>query len=573
MPLQRRDFMRLACAAPAACFSGSLSAQTRPPASDRRTGRLAAVARLWNAVKYFHPYLAYRPTDWDAALLRAIPAIEGSASARDYEAAVARMLAELNDSQTRTGGDFPPPAPGKARLRFHSGYAAQRGAGSPRYYSRFEAAETLEFHRMELGEGVWAVVRVSEPAAPDAPEWNPDFTRDRRYDDSPYPDREKRILAWFRLWGVLRYFYPYHSLLGAYWDGALPSLLGRFEDAKDSVQYGLAVLEAVKPLNDTQVAVFHPGVESYLGTFAPGLDLKWIEGQTVVTHVFDRRSGVELGDAILAVDGEDVWARRERLGRLLSASTPQALNLRVTQALLGGAFESDARIAFRNAEGLRRELTLKRTFRATRALRRNAMAYVDENLNLGYLDLVRLRPDQLAGAYRLVAECRGILLDLRGNPQPNSWLIASRFTRSHGTAALVDRPEWRHPARGSQRTFDQTFGPSSEGRFPGKVVALMNEETFGLGEHTCLYLEAAEDVTFIGSPTNGTDGDPTNLVLPGGVTVVFSGQGIRHGDGRRLQGVGLTPHVAASPTIAGIRAGRDEVLEQAIEWLKRYQAV
>lgn len=565
--------MRLACAAPAAYCTASLAGQTRPAAGDRRIGRLAAVARLWNAIKYFHPYLAYRPLDWDAALLRAIPAIESAPDARAYEAAVAGMLAELNDPQTRTGGDVPPPAPAKSRVRFYSGYAAQRGTPSPRYYSRFEEADAVEFHGVALGEGLSAVIRVSEPAAADAPAWNPDLARDRVYEDSPCPDREKRILAWFRLWGVLHYFYPYHALTGDYWERALESALPRFEQAQDSAGYALAVLEALKPLNDTQIAVFHPGIEAHFGAFAPGLDLKFIEGQTVVTHVFDKRSGVELGDTILAVDGEDVWARRERLGRMLSASTPQALHLRVTQSLLGGAFESNARIALRNAEGLRREVVLQRTFRATRALRRNAMAHVDESLNLGYLDLIRLRPDQLEGAYNLISECRGLLLDLRGHPQPNSWLIASRFTKANVTAALVDRPEWRHPARPSPRTFDQNFGPSSSGGFRGKVVAVVNEETFGLGEHVCLYLEAAGGVTFFGSPTSGADGDPTNLVLPGGATVVFSGQGIRHGDGRRLQGAGLTPHVAAAPTIAGVRAGDDEVLARAIDWLKNYRAI
>jgi len=79
--------------------------------------------------------------------------------------------------------------------------------------------------------------------------------------------------------------------------------------------------------------------------------------------------------------------------------------------------------------------------------------------------------------------------------------------------------------------------------------------------------ESATDVTFIGSPTNGANGDVTNLVLPGDIYVGFSGHDVRHADGRQLQRVGIQRHVKAEPTPKGISAGRDEVLEAALKYL------
>jgi hypothetical protein len=86
-------------------------------------------------------------------------------------------------------------------------------------------------------------------------------------------------------------------------------------------------------------------------------------------------------------------------------------------------------------------------------------------------------------------------------------------------------------------------------------------------EHTGLFFEAACKPTFIGSPTAGANGDITRLVVPGGITLTFSGHDVRHVDGRQLQRVGLIPDIEARPTIAGIRAGRDEVLERALTHL------
>jgi len=42
----------------------------------------------------------------------------------------------------------------------------------------------------------------------------------------------------------------------------------------------------------------------------------------------------------------------------------------------------------------------------------------------------------------------------------------------------------------------------------------------------------------------------------------------RHADGRPLQRVGILPDIWAEPTINGLREGRDEVLERAVEFLR-----
>ena len=62
------------------------------------------------------------------------------------------------------------------------------------------------------------------------------------------------------------------------------------------------------------------------------------------------------------------------------------------------------------------------------------------------------------------------------------------------------------------------------------------------------------------------------MVLPGGLSVQFTGIEVRHADGRQLQRVGLPIDVAVRPTLAGIRAGRDEVLERALGIVRADQA-
>lgn len=46
---------------------------------------------------------------------------------------------------------------------------------------------------------------------------------------------------------------------------------------------------------------------------------------------------------------------------------------------------------------------------------------------------------------------------------------------------------------------------------------------------------------------------------------MISGNAVYYPDGRETQRIGIVPDIEAKPTIKGIREGRDEPLEKAIE--------
>src|ERR1035438_6104380 len=84
-------------------FSNLLLASAQQAAGESvRIDRLVALAKLWAAVKYFHPYRAYRDNlDWDGALVKAIPKVNAARNNAEYSAAVEDMLYALGDPVTR----------------------------------------------------------------------------------------------------------------------------------------------------------------------------------------------------------------------------------------------------------------------------------------------------------------------------------------------------------------------------------------------------------------------------------------------------------------------------------------
>jgi len=398
-------------------------------------------------------------------------------------------------------------------------------------------------------------------------------TLDRPYYEMRYPSEEYRLLGLFRYWNAIHYFFPYKHLLDRPWDGVLEETIPLFVAAENALAYSLAAAELATKIQDSHSSVGSRDLRPYYGTHVPPLAVKWIEEQSVVTHVFaeagEAGGAINPGDVVLAVDGEEAAARRDRLARTSAASTLQALQWRIHQRFLAGPDKSEAKIKIRKADGRAAEVILKRTMAYPRYVRPTPVFSVLSE-GFGYMDLERLTIPEVDKAFETIKNTPAVIFDMRGYPQGTAWSIAPRLAEKKTIVAKFQRPEvhgirTEHP---SLCVFDQTIEPAEKWRYAGKVVVLINEEAISQAEHTCLFFEATAGATFIGSPTNGANGDVTMAILPGGITMSFTGHDVRHADGRQLQRVGIQPHILVRPTIAGIRAGRDEVLERAVSFLK-----
>ena len=100
--------------------------------------------------------------------------------------------------------------------------------------------------------------------------------------------------------------------------------------------------------------------------------------------------------------------------------------------------------------------------------------------------------------------------------------------------------------------------------YAGKVVIITDESSQSQAEYTAMAFRVAPDAVVVGSTTAGADGNVSLIPLPGGQRSMISGIGVFYPDKRPTQRVGIVPDVEARPTIAGIRAGRDEGLEEGL---------
>jgi len=428
--------------------------------------------------------------------------------------------------------------------------------------------------------------------------------------------REERLLGLFKVWCVIRYTYPHLELCDMDWETCLSEWIPRVEAADSAVAYVRTLRMLTAHLHDNNIFYFFPDLPE---PQALPVGFGWVEGKVIVTDILPEpltAHGLQLtavggqpsavgqlqvGDELVEFDGKTVPELIAEHRLQFSYSTEGAFYRHVVEMLgfgtagaevklvvRGSSADStdyaDRRLGFspadggqRSAVGGRRVLTLKRTVTreqwvAHLAQKRRSRGYGLLEMNLGYIDLGRLSNlEEFDHAFEVLRQPDGLIIDIRGYPGFMVQLaLSARLSEKPVKSAIFEIPVVSGYARLEQgwSTGQYEVQPDPSKHYKGPVVVLINEKTFGGAEDICIYLKNAGRVTFVGGTTAGCNGNRTWLSLPGGGRLWFTGMRVKFGDGSPFQNVGIVPDVPAAPTIDGVKAGRDEVLEKGIEVLR-----
>lgn len=383
------------------------------------------------------------------------------------------------------------------------------------------------------------------------------------------PPLEHRLLAGIRVWRVMHWFFIYRDRMRVQPDEALRAAIPELAAASTRAAYVLALMKMIATMGDSHVRLSGSDTQDILGGVIPlPLELRIVERRPLVIAVPDELNKVVVGDEILQVDGQSYAQRRAQLQPYISYSTSQALDALLARTAFSGAPGSRAKLLLRRADGSRKTLTLPRGYIRPQARHAAVTVLAD---TLAYLDLTQLTPRTLKAAMAEVADTRGLILDLRGYPQNTGGLLLSLLQRRGEPPA----GEWRTPTIAGGQTEPSYRAqlwaapvPSAGNPYSQPVAVLIDERSISQAETIAGNLRQFAGATLIGSPSNGTNGNVTVTALPGGLSLSFSGLTFEPDGQAHPQGVGLQPDISVAPTVAGIRAGRDEVLEAAVAHLR-----
>lgn len=521
--------------------------------------RLAALAKVWGLVKYFHPQVADGAVDWDQALLDAIPRVKAATTRAELNDEILRLI--------RAAGTAP---------RIRPGASMAQAETDPAFRWIEDGALFDSVTREALKE-----VRLAEVSRTNryvrAAQSNPDFSGEAAYESPVYPNEAMRLLALFRYWNIIQYYAPYRDVIDVPWPDVLVQLIPRFSDAADATAYHLAVCELTASINDTHASTSSQVLFEYWGVYMAPLRTRFIESQTVVTRALDRLlvgADVKAGDIITEINGVSTAELRQRMRKYINASNEGSLQRNIDALLLRQ--RSSGTIAL----GVLRSGSVKRVnvpAQATSAIF-SEEATLDGNLpkwqvlegNVGYVHMGRLQIADVPAMKAALANTQGIVFDVRNYPNGTMYLIAEWLNPASRQFAKFTKPRYDQPGT-IEWTAPYSAGPSAfnAAHYRGPIVLLGDDRTQSHAEFTMMALKTAPDVTVIGTPTSGADGNVALVALPGGVRTYYSGLGVFYPDGSPTQRVGIVPDIELAPTIRGIQTGTDELLARARQIITR----
>jgi C-terminal processing protease CtpA/Prc len=184
--------------------------------------------------------------------------------------------------------------------------------------------------------------------------------------------------------------------------------------------------------------------------------------------------------------------------------------------------------------------------------------------NIGYVTLKNITQEDVPELRKLFKDTKGIVVDIRNYTSAfMPFSLGSFFTSLYTLFVKFTNGNVNYPGEFKYGK-DLSIPPKSK-FYNEKVVALMNEVSQSQAEYTAMAFRAGENVSIIGSTTAGADGNVSTIYLPGGLRTMISGIGVHYPDGKETQRVGIVPDLEVRPTIEGIKEGRDELMEKAIE--------
>ena len=577
--------------------------QTKSPNSDSYTEsqieedflitNLELLGKIWGFLKYHHPEVGKGKYDWDDELFQFLPEFMNVNDTRQRDESLLRWIEKYSELPVcTTCKETAADAYQKPDFSW-----VENGNMSP------VLKEKIKEIYQNRHQGTHYYIKKAYY------DGNPEFINEQPYSTS-FPDKNLRLLALYRYWNIIQYFFPYKYLTDKNWDEVLREYIPKFINAKTALEYQLTVLQLAGETNDTHARHFLGAneidllrgtryapfrtneIDSLRGTRYAPFRVRFIENKLTVTDYFKpelkETAGLEIGDFITHINGKEIEYIIDSIKSYYPASNEAARMYYIAPDLVRSNNHS-IHIVYNSSGTIKqKELTLYERSDLNMNEISNKLSYdsimIDkDSMFIGYITLETINETEISHIKKSFMNAKGIIIDIRNYPATfvpfslGNYFTSKRKPFARFTTANLNNPGEFNFSRnvsfldnnaGNRYSSNIFETPRSEKYFQGKLVVIVNEETISQAEYTAMAFRAGDNTVIIGSQTQGADGNISFIPLPGGLKAGISGIGVYYPDGRGTQRIGIVPDIEVKPTIQGIREGRDELLEKAIEIIK-----
>ena len=405
-----------------------------------------------------------------------------------------------------------------------------------------------------------------------------DFSHEDPRPDFDGTDAGVRLLGAFRFWNAFAWFSPNVDITRTDWDDALRGAIDDMVAARDRTGYERALARLTAQTGDGHVMLETPdmGLLRYYGRYWLPCTFLSIDGEVVVKAVPDDCTALRPGDVLLAVDGMTMADRIAELSEYFPLPEPDKFVNVLAYPLMSAAGKT-SRVTLRR-DGTEQTVEVANRTEVYGGPARPGSGLLEDG-RIGYIAPGTLKEGELQALMTDFAGTDGLVVDLRQYPAVDLRFLLPEYLNPAPTEfTILELPSLADPGRffqipyssgaGTMAALGLADGTAAFPLYTGQVVVLMDETSQSQAEYTIMSVRQAPGAVVVGSPSVGADGNAVYIKLPGGCRTRFTALGVLTPEGGQTQRVGLQPDVLCTPTVAGIAAGRDELLEKAVELIE-----
>lgn len=176
------------------------------------------------------------------------------------------------------------------------------------------------------------------------------------------------------------------------------------------------------------------------------------------------------------------------------------------------------------------------------------------------MDVFRKRVQKLANA-------RGVIFDMRSYPRGKNFVMLQYLAKDTLHSAFWQIPQYIYPDQQNQVGYKVSRWtlPPMKPHFTGEIVFLTGSGAISYAESIMGIVAYYELGEIVGQPTAGANGNVNSFTLPGQYRLRFTGMRVIKHNRSQHHLIGIQPTIPVEKTIEGVRAGKDEFLQKAIE--------
>lgn len=517
--------------------------------------KLAATAKVWGFLKYYHPQVAKGKFDWDAQLLQILPKVEQAENKEDLSKIYLDWIEDLGEipickkCAKNSDQDY-------FDKNFDLSWFDDGEVFTPELSDKLKFIEQNRFQ----GKNHYVYSQYKQVG-------NITLKNEPEYRNLDWANPNMRLLIAFKYWNIVEYFFPYKYQTDQPWDEVLLTAISQLQSASTEKEFHEAIQKLVVRIDDSHGWFRAPtDPKTY---FWPAFKTEIFNDKLVVSGFYKDslklNCPLKKGDVILAFDEIPVQELMEENKSLVWGSNEAAKNRTLKYRFVRSTKKSSRKVKVLRGNQIKEAKVEYFDVDALRSKPNDLRSWEIIHDSIGYVNMGKLERKDVKDMMEKFKDTKAIIFDIRNYPKGTMYYIAHYLVPERRDFFKVTYPDLDYPGKFKWRDGMQCGSFKNKENYSGKVVLLVNENTQSHAEFTTMALQTADNVVTVGSQTAGADGNVSRLELGGGIKTSISGIGIFYPDGTETQRKGMKIDVEVYPTIEGIREGRDEVLEKAIE--------